>query len=246
MRLYGKNPVIERLRANPQSVEKIYVEDGISGSGAVRKKAKQYNIPVMTVNASKMMKMARNKNTQGIMGVVKDFDYEVYDDLLDNALKNRRCPVFLDNITDPQNLGAIIRSVACLGKFAIVLPTHQSVSVTETVLRIASGGENYVPVAKVGNINKALKKAKDKGFWIIGAVVDGGTPLEEAGLPLPNALVVGSEYKGIREVILKNIDVKVTIPMSVNTLSFNAAHATSILCYEITRQKIVHKKEKSK
>ncbi len=246
MRLFGKNPVIERLRSDPQSIQKIYIEEGTSGAALVRKKAKQHNIPVMTVNASKMIKMARHKNTQGVMSVITGFEYEDYDDLLANALKNKRCPIFLDGITDPQNLGAMIRSVACLGKFAIVLPTHDSVGVTETVLRIASGGENYVPIAQVANINKALRKAKDLGFWIIGSVVDNGEVLGEASLPLPNALVIGSEQKGIREVILKNIDVKVTIPMSAQTLSFNASHAASILCYEITRQKKEHKKEKSK
>lgn len=246
MRLFGKNPVIERLRSNPSSIQKIYIQLRSSGCTQIRKKASQCRIPVLSVPSTKMLKMSQNKNHQGVMAVVSDFDYESYDDLLENALKNKRCPIFFDGLTDPQNLGAIIRSVACLGRFSIVLPTHDSVGITETVLRIASGGDSYVPVAKVGNINKALRKAKDLGFWVVGAVVDSDKVLGQEKLPLPVALVVGSEHKGVRDVIRKNLDVEVTIPMAVQTLSFNAAHATSILCYEITKQKIQHKENKKK
>ena len=244
MRLYGKNSVIERLRTNPQSVSKIYVELGVKLGAALHSKAKQHGIPIVNIPQTKMAKIGRTKNTQGVMIDINSFEYAEYDALIENCHKNKRCPVFLDAMKDPQNLGAIIRSLACLGKFAVVLPTHDSVEVTEAALRVASGGENYVPIAKVANINKALKKAKDLGFWLAGAVVQGGKPLEETEFPLPIALVVGSEQKGIRDVVKQSLDLEVTIPMSAETISFNAAHAATILCYEITRQKIIRKKEK--
>jgi 23S rRNA (guanosine2251-2'-O)-methyltransferase len=191
-----------------------------------------------------MMKIGRDKNTQGVVGDVEDFTYTPYDDLLGSALGKNRCIIFLDGVTDPQNFGAIIRSLACLGKFSIVLPTHDSVSVTETVLRVASGGDNYVPIAKVANLSNAIKKAKQEGFQIAGAVPKGGNDITNYELPHPLGLVVGSEQKGLRDVIGKHLDVKLSIPMIYDTLSFNVAHATAVLCYEITKQKKNYKEAK--
>jgi 23S rRNA (guanosine2251-2'-O)-methyltransferase len=212
----------------------------------IHKKARQWGIPILPTVASKMTKIARGKNTQGILADVEDMSYVSYDELLEGALKKNRCLVFLDGLTDPQNLGAIIRSLACLGKFSIVLPTHDSVSVTDAVLKVASGGENYIPFAKVPNLTKAIRRAKEKDFQIAGAVVQGGQPLEEVTFPHPLGLVIGSEQKGIRDIVLKLLDVKLSIPMAADTLSFNASHATTILCYEITRQKKAYKNKNEK
>lgn len=244
MRLFGKNSVIERLRFNPKSVKKIYIQHGFKGTLLIHKKARQWNIPILPVTQSKMMKIGRDKNTQGVIGDVEDFVYIPYDELLETAFNKKRSLVFLDGVTDPQNLGAIIRSLACLGKFSIVLPTRDSVSVTETVLRVASGGDNYVPIAKVSNFGNAIKKAKNEGFQILGAVPKDGNDLNEFTLPHPLGLVVGSEQKGIRDVICKHLDVKLSIPMACDTVSFNVAHATAILCYEITKQKKNYQKAK--
>lgn len=237
MNLFGKNPVIERLRSNPQSIRKIYIEEGLQDVSSIRQKAKACGIPLYPVSASKLLKMGRAKNTQGVLADVEDFAYVSYEELLERALEKKRCPVFLDGLTDPQNLGAVIRSLACLGKFSLILPTHDSVGMTETVLRVACGGENYVPVAKVANLAQALAAAKAAGFWIGGAVVGEGQSVFETVLPHPLALVAGSEQKGIRPVIRRFVDVELTIPMAVETMSFNVAHALTILGYEITKQK---------
>lgn len=244
MKLFGKNPVIERLRAQPHSIRKIYIEEGFRDTAYIRKKAQPHGIPVFVVTASQLLKMGRTKNAQGVMVDVDEFAYTPYDELLETALQKKRCPLFLDGLNDPQNLGAIIRSLACLGKFSVVLHTHGSVDITESVLRVASGGDNYVPVAKVSNLAQAIAKAKEKGFWIIGAVVEKGQSIFETQLPHPVALVVGSEQKGIRENIIKLLDVPVTIPMAQGTLSFNVAQATTIFCYEITRQKKAYESKK--
>lgn len=237
MRLFGKNSVIERLRANPQSIKKIYIQHGFKGTLQIHKKARQWNIPLLPVTQSKMMKIGRDKNTQGVMADVDDFQYTPYEDLLEQAAAKNRTLVFMDGVTDPQNFGAIIRSLACLGRFSVVLPTHDSVSITETVLRVASGGDNYVDIAKVGNIGNAIKKAKREGFQVGGAVTKGGEDVTRTTLPSRFGLVVGSEQKGIRDVNQKLLDIKITIPMAKETLSFNVAHATAVLGYEITRQK---------
>jgi len=244
MKLFGKNPVIERLRTNPSSVRKIYIQPGVSGVANIIKKARLNNIPVFSMPKTKMNKVGRNKNTQGIMVDVADFDYLEYDDLLENALKKKRCLLFLDGLKDPQNLGAIIRSVACLGKFSLILPTHESVSVTEAVLRVASGGDNYVQVSRVGNLVNAIKKAKGEGFNIAGTVVREGKGLWEDVLPFPLGVVIGSEQKGIRDVVKKQLDLEITIPMAADTMSLNAAHATTVICYEVVRQSYEYKKSK--
>lgn len=244
MKLFGRNAVIERLRSNPTSIRKIYIQHGFKGTLFIHKKAKQWGIPVLPIPQSKMMKIGRDKNAQGILVDVEDFLYVPYDELLEAALKKKRSLVFLDGLNDPQNLGAIIRSLACFGKFSVILPTHDSVSVTETVLRVASGGDNYVPVAKVSNLGNAIKRAKDSGFYIAGAVIKAGENLNEVTLPHPLGVVIGSEQKGIRDIIRKCLDIELTIPMAADTLSFNVAHAATVLCYEITKQKANYQKKK--
>ena len=222
---------------NPQTIKKLYIEKGMDGASVINKKANQARISIYSVEPSKMMKIARNKNTQGVLADTFDFEYVPYEDMLKNALKNKRTPLFLDGLTDPQNLGAIIRTLACLGKFCLVLPTHDSVSVTETVLRVASGGDNYVPIARVSNLHKAIRLAQEQGFWIMGAVVGAEEYITEVKLNWPVALVVGSEQKGIRDIVAKQVNQLVSIPMPLSTMSFNVGYATSIICYEITKQK---------
>ncbi len=237
MKIYGKNPVIERIKADPKSVLRIYVQLGHPDHGYLAVKGKKYGIPVLAVPASKMAKLGRSHNTQGLLIDVEDFKYADFDELVDEAYADGTTLVFLDEVTDPQNLGAILRSLACLGGFAVVIPTHGAVDVTDAVTRVACGGENHVKIAKVNNLNNAIEKAKAKGFWIAGSVVKGGEDIARAKLPQPLGLVVGSEGKGIREITLKRIDVQLTVPMAKERLSLNVAHATTIFCYEIKKQK---------
>ena len=237
MKLYGKNPVIERMRSNPQSIRRILIEQGHEDHGFIAQKAKKWGIPVFAVPATQLLKIARNVNTQGIVADVDDFAYMPYAELLDMAVAKHHTLIFLDGITDPQNLGAILRSLGCLGNFAIVLPTKDSVSVTEAVLRVASGGENYVHVSQVSNLAQAIVKAKDAGFWIAGSIVEEGESLLDIKLQFPLGLVLGSEQKGIRDVIKKHVDVKLVIPMAQNKMSYNVAQAATIFGYEITKQR---------
>jgi len=243
MRLFGKNPVLERLRGNPQSVRKIYLQQDFRDAGPIRKKAKQLNIPVFVIPKSRMLKIGRSAHTQGILADVEDFVYTPYEDLLENAYKKKKCLVFLDGLKDPQNLGAMFRSLACLANFCMILPTHDSVGVTEAVLRVASGGESYVPVARVANLRNAIKTAKNKNYQMFGTEVNTGQSLYETQFPALVGLVVGSEQKGIRDVIRKELDHQITIPMPLERLSFNVASATTLFCYEITKQKNQRKKK---
>ncbi len=237
MRLYGKQPVIERLRANPSTVRKVYLQEGFVDAAYVKSKSRKHGFPVISIPRTKMMKIARNTNTQGILAETDDFLYVPYDELLDQAIEKHLTILFLDDLTDPQNLGSIIRCVSVLGGFAVVFPTHNAVNITDTVLRVACGGENYIPIARVSSIQKAIRRAKEEEFSIIGAVAEGGENLLDAKFSFPLGLVVGSEEKGISENVLKDIEQKLTVPMKIHTLSLNVASATSIFCYEIAKQR---------
>lgn len=245
MKIYGKNPVLERLKADPKSVRVIFVQTGHPEHSYIASKARKHGIPVSVVEPRKMLKLGRSLNTQGLMMEVQDFLYADYDDILDEAEAGTTVLVFLDGLNDPQNLGAILRSLGCLGGFTVVLPTHDSVHVTDAVLRIACGGENHVRVVKVNNLNQAIQKAKGRGIWIAGSVVKDGVDLKEAKLPFPIALVIGSEEKGIREVTLPKLDVKLSIFMAHPRMALNAGHAASIFCYEINKQRPKNAKKTS-
>jgi 23S rRNA (guanosine2251-2'-O)-methyltransferase len=237
MKIYGKNPVLERLKADPKTIKRIFVVAGHPEHSYIATKARKHGIPVLVVHPGQMLKMGKSLNTQGLLMDVEEFAYVPYDDLLEVAVAEGLSLIFLDSLTDPQNLGAILRTTGSLGGFAVVLPTHDSVQVTDTVMRIACGGENHVRVSKVSNLGQAINKAKDKGFWIAGSVVKEGECIYDAKLPFPIGLVIGSEDKGIRDVIQQRLDVKLTIPMAQPRMSLNAAHATTIFCYEINKQK---------
>ena len=237
MKLYGKNPVIERLKSNPKTIRRIMIDENHIDLSYIRKKCQQHGISVQTVPHSKIQRLAQNLNTQGILADIDDFVYTAIDELLQTCYDKRRIPIFLDNLNDPQNLGGIIRTCGALGDFDIVIPTTESVSVTESVLRVACGGENYVSMAKVSNLGNAIEKAKKMGFWIVGTVVEDAQSLKDVTLQYPLGLVMGSEEKGVRDIILKKLDAKVMIPMKNQRMSLNVAHATSMMCYEIIRQK---------
>jgi len=146
--------------------------------------------------------------------------------------------IFLDRLNDPQNLGVIIRTAACFGRFAVVIPKFNACEVTEAVLHVASGGENFVPVSMVSNISSAVLKAKKSEYWIMGAVLsEDAQDIDKVSMPFPLGLVMGSEGEGIRYGIDKQLDIKVRIPMKGAPLSFNVAMACAIFCHEIAKQR---------
>ncbi|KJJ83289.1 RNA methyltransferase TrmH, group 3 [Candidatus Omnitrophus magneticus] len=238
MFLYGKNPVLERLRVNPVSIKKIYIEKKKDLSEIVREIKKQ-NFYFESLESVEFLKLVKNVNAQGVAAVVDDFKYIPYDEILNDR---KRIPIFLDSVTDPQNLGGIIRTLACMSGFSIVLSEYNSAHITETVLRVSSGGENYVPVAKTGNLAKAITIAKERGFWVFGAAMaEGAKNIISAELKFPLAIVFGAEGTGIRPGVMKHIDEFFFIPMDGASLSYNVAVATALFCYEIRRKMITSK-----
>ena len=238
MRLYGKRPVMERLKSAPATVRSICLQEGADLLD-IRQAAQAARVRLEVKPKNLFSRMAGDIHAQGVLAEVEEFRYADFEDLLrTQPVKTHTTLFFLDRITDPQNLGAIMRTLACLGGFAVVLPRHDSVEITETVLRVACGAENYLPVAQVTNLVQACEKAKKAGYWIAAAAVSGGTPLYEADWPTPLGIVLGSEGGGIRPGLEKHLELKLTLPMPGAPLSFNAATAAALIAYEITRRRL--------
>jgi 23S rRNA (guanosine2251-2'-O)-methyltransferase len=236
MYLYGKNSVLERLRANPESIRKIYIQDNFNAPH-IMKIIKSEKIPVTKVTEKELLGIKRADRLQGIVAESSKFKYTPFEKLLSRSKEETLSFIFLDGLNDPHNLGSIMRISACFGGFAIVIPEHGSCEVNETVLHVASGGENFVPVSMVTNLSSSLIKAKKAGYWAVGTVVEGGEDINRVTLPFPLCLVLGTEGKGIRYGILKHLDMKVTLPMEGAQLSLNVATACAIFCHEIARQR---------
>ncbi|MFH1245108.1 MAG: 23S rRNA (guanosine(2251)-2'-O)-methyltransferase RlmB [Candidatus Omnitrophota bacterium] len=245
--LYGRNSVLERLKAQPESIKKIFLQNNFAAP-EIEKLIKEKNVSAEYVPAEKLFRIKQGKDLQGIVAEAEQYNYASFYDLFNPAgaglPASPKAPssgptlIFLDRINDPQNLGSIIRTAACLGNFAVVIPRHNACEVTETVLHVASGGENYVPVSLVPNITQAVIAAKKQGFWIMGAVLEKtAEDLTKVSLPFPLGLVLGAESGGIRFGVQKHLDFKVQIPMRGAALSFNVATACAIFCYEAARQR---------
>lgn len=237
MLLYGKNSVLERLKANPQSIRKILLQENFD-TPHIEKLIKTHSIPLERLPFQKLTRVKPAKDLQGIVARVDKFKYFSFNDLLSQAEAKQLTLIFLDRINDPQNLGVIIRTAACFGRFAVVIPQFNACGVTEAVLHVACGGENYIPLSLVSNLSHAVLSAKKRGYWIMGAVVNSEAEyINKTSLPFPLGLVLGSEGEGIRYGLQKHLDVKARIPMQGVKLSFNVAIAFAVFCYEISKQR---------
>jgi len=241
MFLYGRNSIYERLKANPESIKKIILQEGFDVE-RIERLIHRHKIPVERTTLKKLSRIKPAKDLQGIIAEVEPYRYASLDELLDFSDRRvglRPGLIFLDRLNDPQNLGVIIRTAACLGRFNIVIPRYNACGVTEAVLHVASGGENYVRVAEVVNISDAIIRAKEKGYWIIGGVISPeAKDIFNISIPFPVGVVLGSESEGIRYGVEKHLDIKAKIPMEGAALSLNVAMACAIFCYEIARQRL--------
>ena len=233
MLLYGKNSILQRLKKDPKSIRKIFLND-IFDDGYILTIVSRKKIPIIRLRRNEFLRLKRADSLQGIVAEVEKFTYTPFRELLNTD--TRLSLIFLDGISDPQNLGSIIRSAACFGEFAVVIPKHSACEVNDTVLHIACGGESYMPVSMVTNISTALIEAKKAGYWIAGSVVSGGEDFSKTKIPFPLGLVLGSEGKGIRKGLQGQLDLKISLPMRA-PLSFNVAVTCAIFCSEIVRQR---------
>ena len=236
--LYGKNSIFERLKKNPQTIKKIFLQDNFNVAH-IEQLIEKNSIPFERLSHQGLERIKHTKDLQGIVASVDKFQYVPFDDMLNSSKENQLTLLFLDRINDPHNLGVIIRTAACFGRLAIIVPKFEACEVNETVQHVASGGENYVPISMVTNLSDAIIDAKNYGYWIMGTLVtDDSKDINKVDFPFPLGIVLGSEGKGIRHGLQKHLDIKVRIPMNGAKLSFNVNIACAILCHEISKQRV--------
>ena len=239
--LEGRNAITEALK-NGRTIDKVFVADGDTDRGLQRlaAQAKEAGAVVVPVDRRKLDAMSTTRAHQGIIALAAAHEYATIDDILEEAASRGEAPliVICDELSDPHNLGAILRSAECAGAHGIIIPKRRSVGLTATVAKASAGAVEYMKVARVTNINNAIAELKEKGVWIYGTAAEGSIPMYKADLTGPAAIVIGNEGDGISPLVRKNCDVMLSIPMKGRISSLNASAAASILLYEAVRQRI--------
>lgn len=242
--LVGRNAVTEALKSG-RGINKLWIASGDrEGSVAeIAALAKERGIVVQYVERAKIEALAGGHRHQGVLAYVAPVPYAELEDILKAAEAKGEAPfiVLLDELEDPHNLGALLRTADATGVHGILIPKRRSVSLNATVAKTSAGAVEYVPVARIGNIAQTLKKLKEKGFWVAGADMDGEKAYYEADLTGPLVLVVGSEGKGMCRLTKEACDFIVRMPMVGRINSLNASVAGSILMYESMRQRLQKK-----
>ena len=235
----GRNPIIEALKNN-RPIEKIMVNKA-SKEGSIKKilaMAKENKVIIQEVDRHKLDEMSESHAHQGVIAITSDYRYYDLDEILEIPRQNGEDPflIILDGITDPHNLGSIIRTADAVGAHAVIIPKRRSVQITPIVAKASAGAVEYLPVCKVTNIVNTIKTLKENGLWIAAVDMDGQTFYQQ-NLGGPLGLVVGSEGEGISRLVKQNCDFTVSMPMSGNVTSLNASVAGGILLYEVYRQR---------
>ena len=237
MRLYGRNSVIERLRSAPASVRKVFLQDSCR-IPLLEQLMQQHGISGERVSASSLAKKMPAKDLQGVLAEVDLFGYTAWPELLSRAQQGKLSLLLLDGIKDPHNLGVIMRTAACFGGFGLVIPAQAACGVNETVIHVAAGGENYVPVARTADAVAAIRQAKEKEIFVIGAsVTTGAQEMSSFTFRFPLAVVLGAEGEGISAAVRNELEAQMYIPMSGAALSLNVNSAAAIICHHIATQR---------
>ncbi|MCQ2543838.1 MAG: 23S rRNA (guanosine(2251)-2'-O)-methyltransferase RlmB [Lachnospiraceae bacterium] len=236
----GRNAVIEAYRSG-KCIDKIFILDGCQDGPilTIKREAKKAGSLVKFVDKVRLDQMSETGKHQGVIAYSAAYDYAEVSDILQAARDKNEDPfiVLLDNIEDPHNLGAIIRTAHQAGAHGIIIPKNRAVGLTATVARTSAGALNYIPVAKVTNLNKAIEDLKKEGLWFVCADMDGEV-MYDLNLKGAIGVVIGSEGDGISRLVKENCDYVASIPMKGQVDSLNASVAAGILCYEIVRQRL--------
>lgn len=236
----GRNAVIEAYRAG-KTVDKLFVlEHCKEGSmNSVLREAKKNDTVIHYVKRERLDQMSETGKHQGVIAYIAAYDYASVDDILKKAEGKGESPfiILLDDIEDPHNLGAIIRTANLAGAHGVIIPKHRASGLTATVVKASAGAINYTPVAKVTNISKTIEELKDKGLWFVCADMD-GTTMYDLDLKGSIGLVIGNEGKGVSRLVKEKCDFVAKVPMFGDIDSLNASVAAGVLAYEIVRQRM--------
>ena len=239
--LEGRNALQEALRAG-RTIDKVFIASGDTDKGLQRlaAEAKEAGAVVVPVDRRKLDQLSFTRSHQGVIALAAAHEYATIDEILEEAAARgeNALIVICDELTDPHNLGAIMRSAECAGAHGVIIPKRRSVGLTATVAKASAGAMEYMKVARVTNINNAIAELKEKGVWVFGTAAEGSVPMYKANLTVPAAIVIGNEGDGMSPLVRKNCDVMVHIPMNGRISSLNASAAASILLYEAVRQRL--------
>ena len=237
----GRNAVIEALRAGT-AIDKIYIMKGETDSalGHIASAAREKGIVVVDADRRKLDGMSRIHSHQGVIALAAVREYASVDDILNAAREKGENPLIVvcDELSDPHNLGAVIRTADAAGAHGVIIPKRRSAGLTAVVGKTSAGAVAHVPVARVPNLPALLKELKEEGVWVFGTAADGTTPLYQADLKGPAAIVIGSEGTGMGRLVAENCDFTVSIPMFGKINSLNASAAAAVLLYEAVRQRM--------
>ncbi len=237
----GRNAVIEAYRSG-KTIDKLYVLDGCQDGPVmtIKREAKKQDTLVKYVSKERLDQLSATGKHQGVIAVAAAYEYAEVEDILRAAEEKGEPPfiILLDNIEDPHNLGAIIRTANLAGAHGVIIPKNRAVGLTAVVARTSAGALNYTPVAKVTNLAKTMEELKKKGMWFVCADMD-GTLMYQLDLKGPIGLVIGSEGEGVGRLVKEKCDMVAAIPMQGNIDSLNASVAAGVLAYEIVRQRLM-------
>lgn len=237
----GRNAVIELLESG-KDINKLYITKG-EKNGSINKiiaLAKENKVVIVEKEKKQMEEMAQTDNYQGVIAIVPPFEYCEIDDILNYAKEKEENPfvLILDGIEDTHNLGAIIRTAETAGVHGIIIPKRRAASVNSTVSKVSCGAVEYMRIARVNNITDSIKELKEKGLWICGTSISAEKYYFNQDLTGPLGIVIGNEGKGMSDLVEKNCDFLVKIPMMGNVESLNASVSTGIIVYEALKQRI--------
>lgn len=237
----GRNAVIEAFRSG-KPIDKIFIQDGLQDGPVqtIKREAKKHDTMIKFVAKERLDQMSETGKHQGVIAYAAAYEYAEVSDILETARKKGEAPfVFLlDNIEDPHNLGAIIRTANLAGAHGVIIPKNRAAGLTATVARTSAGALNYTPVARVTNLAKTIEELKKEGMWFVCADM-GGTSMYQLNLTGSIGLVIGNEGEGVGRLVKEKCDYIASIPMKGDIDSLNASVAAGVLAYEIVRQRLV-------
>lgn len=236
----GRNPVLEAFRSG-KTIDRIYVQDGCQDGPilTIKREARKQDTIIKYVSRERLDQMSETGKHQGVIACGAAYRYAEIEELFAAAEKKGEEPFFflLDNIEDPHNLGAIIRTANLVGAHGVIIPKNRAVGLTAAVARASAGALNYTPVARVTNLAQTIEELKKRGLWFVCADMD-GTCMYDLNLKGPIGLVIGSEGEGVGRLVKEKCDMTAAIPMKGDIDSLNASVAAGVLAYEILRQRI--------
>ena len=238
--IYGRNPVLEALESG-RAIDKVFIQDGINAPviGRIRNLAKSRGVTYSFTDKRRLDRMTGGENHQGVVAVGAAHAYSSVEDILDRAKENGEEPfiVICEGLTDPHNLGAVIRTADAAGCHGVIIPKNRSVQLSSTVAKVAAGAIEHIPVAKVANIAQTIEKLKKEGLWIVGTDLSAAMTHYECDMTGAIGVVIGSEGEGISRIVRESCDFLVKIPIKGGAESLNASVAAGVVLYEALRQR---------